>query len=242
MLSSNLCININFGNVAQNRDFVRSQLTNCFENFNQLPSGFIRCIFFYQPDFGTYSCIMEIYNPNGSEFNEIEGDHVEELENSDVTDVIISNQVTLNVPKIICEKFENLKVFSAVSSEIETLSENSFESCKNLEILSLTSNLIGELAENSFAHLVKLYEVNLAGNQLERISQNAFGNEVLKNLLNVYLQNNQINAIDVNFFDGAENLRILFLSGNICAQFNFNDVSLFRDAVRQLLFGCFNNY
>jgi Leucine-rich repeat (LRR) protein len=185
---------------------------------------------------------MEIKNPNGNEFSEIEGDHVDELDDGDVTDLIISNQLTSNVPKIICEKFKNLKVFSAVSSEIQTLTENSFESCENLEILSLASNLISEIPENSFVNLQKLYEINFSVNQLTKISQKAFSDSVLENLLNVYLQNNQINAIDINFFDGAENLRILFLSGNLCAQFNFNDVSLFRDAVRQLLMGCFMNY
>lgn len=71
-LSGNKCVDENFEIFGENRQNVREALTKCFNNFDTPDDGsFIRCN--YTEFSSNIFCEMEIFNPNGRDFDDIEG-------------------------------------------------------------------------------------------------------------------------------------------------------------------------
>lgn len=131
-LQNNICVNENFKNITQNRNYVMRQLDTCIENFGKLlPIGTsISCS--YEFDLSqNYKCNLGIKNPKEFDFFiEIDGNHLNDQNNEDVKIVSAFGQNTPNIPSIICEMFENLEYLWMVDSMIAGLKGESFKNCR----------------------------------------------------------------------------------------------------------------
>lgn len=146
MLSGNICNNDDFSNVQGNRQQVIERLSTCFLNAG--PERLICTYRFFEPD---YICSLNIFNPLGREqFNEVEGEHMEDRTNSDVTSLYGSYANTLNFPVTICQQFPNLVEISMLSTGIEYIDSSSFADCERLVNLQLHANLIQNLGNFVF--------------------------------------------------------------------------------------------
>lgn len=96
MLGGNICTQSTFMDVPNNLPQVRQALRQCTDNFRQ---NSIRCNYFGGGEGEEYFCILEIHNPDGREFERIEGDHVEGFGDSDVQVLNVFYQNTRNVPR-----------------------------------------------------------------------------------------------------------------------------------------------
>ncbi|KAG5684591.1 hypothetical protein PVAND_013816 [Polypedilum vanderplanki] len=257
-LINNLCVNQNFLNVHLNRSEVRSNLTECFNNYGNVETttttsttttttsspneSFIRCS--YQLWGNEVSCELTIYNPFGrNDFTEIEGTLPPGTSYNQVTIVIASHQLTSNIPGIICRLFPQLSLLRIQSSQVYIVNQESFEACQNAFEIYLPGNNITEIGTNTFGNNLRtLGIIDLGFNHLKKISLSSFGSESIATLITVYLDSNVIDAIDPNWFDSAINLLNLDLSFNLCTSQYFDNINQNRDQVRGALLTCFENY
>ncbi|CAH1710037.1 unnamed protein product [Chironomus riparius] len=161
-----------------------------------------------------YSCYMTIQNPDGlNNFTDISGEHLAGRSDYDVQNIIrtISSK-SINVPSIICNKFQNTKTFAFGSIGVERVDENTFDGCKELTRLWLYDNKISYLPKNIFDPLVNLEDLAISNNKISSISIEWFTN--LVNLEVLYLHNNQIEDIPKKVFRSLKQLSKLYLTSN----------------------------
>ena len=108
---------------------------------------------------------------------------------------------------------------------------------RNLTSLYLYSIQIEELPKDVFSSLKSLAWIRLDGNNLKVIHGDSFG--ILPNLTEVYLYNNQIDAIHEKFIDNTGVWR-LDMRNNICV--SIIETSASREPMRSRLQKCFENY
>lgn len=146
MLSGNICNNDDFSNVQGDRQNVIQRLNTCF--FNSGPEQLICNYRAYDTD---YICSLTIFNPLGrNEFFEVEGEHLEGRNNSDVLSLYGAYANTLNFPTRICQQFPNLVEISMLATGIEYIDSTSFEGCTRVLDIQLHANLIETLPDFSF--------------------------------------------------------------------------------------------
>lgn len=87
------------------------------------------------------------------------------------------DQISPNVPQIICQQFENLEQFWIERTQIEYLSENSFKNCKNLGILSLNQNKLVKVPGFVFQNSPNLIWLQMKENEIEYLDENVFYGE-----------------------------------------------------------------
>lgn len=132
-----------------------------------------------------------------------------------------SDSDSLNTKFIIRSNFENMEnLFEIVvhKSDIEMISEDLLWDLPNLERFQLDGKL-EELPERTFEKNVKLKEVYLASNQLEYLPRQLFKNNLFLDWVN--FKDNFLKIIEIDFIR-LENIRYIFLAGNICINSNFN--------------------
>lgn len=220
---------------------------------------FVSCDFRENRDF--YLCDLTINNPDGLEFDGIDGEHLPGFANGDVKAVNAFYQNTRNIPQIICNLFPNLVEFRVEDSNVEELTSLSFAGCRNLEslkvshnlisitadgvsnlsIISLSGNRLRQLPRNLFNELNNLTSLNLGYNQLTEINLNSFGSSI-SSLNAIFLNHNEITSIDPNFIEESENLNNLHLYRNPCAYLNYVGVRYDRERVRRDLQECHSNF
>ncbi|KAG5669550.1 hypothetical protein PVAND_017437 [Polypedilum vanderplanki] len=264
-LTNNICIDQSFWDVNLNRQQVRNALTNCFNNYDliqtttilpttttvQIPTttttvqpinSYIRCSYQFLTSVDV-SCIMSIFNPQGNDFEIIEGNFPPIATFNQLTYIWAVGQHTTNIPSVICRQFPRLLFLDISTSRLTTINQNSFANCNNLQYILLASNEISTIPDNTFgSNLINIYSIDMRANQIQRLSSRSFSTQVLNKVSQFQADSNVINAIDVNWFDSATNITRLYLNNNLCVNSNFNDVHLNRQVVRNALNVCFNNY
>lgn len=161
-----------------------------------------------------YICELTIQNPNGrDDFNEIEGEHEFDHDNSDVlVTTRVGGSVSSNVPSIICSDFPNLATLSLWDIGIERVSENAFKNCKLISTVNLEKNRITELDENVFRENLKLEYLFLGFNQLTTLPGNIFINQHV--LMTLWIDNNRITHLPENVFRSLRKLTSLNINEN----------------------------
>lgn len=146
MLSGNICNNDDFSNVQGNRQNVIQRLNTCFFN-----SGPERLLCTYRAFDTDYICSLTIFNPLGRDtFVEVEGEHLEGRNNSEVVSLYGSYANTLNFPARICQQFPNLVEISMLRTGIEYIDSTSFADCARVLSIQLHANLIETVPDFTF--------------------------------------------------------------------------------------------
>ena len=120
---------------------------------------------------------------------------------------------------------------------INFLNSESFDGLQNLELFSLWGNEISDLPANAFVPLKNLQQLSLRNNRLTTIHSDSFG--VHNNLTIVWLECNEMNAIDEKFIDNSA-LSYLDMGNNICSQsvLEYSNKTEMKAELRK----CFENY
>jgi Leucine-rich repeat (LRR) protein len=233
MMSGNICNNDDFSNVQLNRQFVIQRLGTCFYN-----SGPERLLCNYRAyDDEDYICSLNIFNPLGREqFVEVEGEHVEGRQNTDVRSLYGAYANTLNFPARICLQFRYLVEISMLYSGIEYIDDTSFAGCDNIVSITLHANLIQSIPDFIFTNNPRLEVLSIERNGLNWISPFAFWGtslnhlDIANNPLTLFdpnwtaslgqtlrilnLMNTQLQGLPVGAFDATPNLVDLTLANN----------------------------
>ena len=107
--------------------------------------------------------------------------------------------------------FPNLKYLSISDNKIDIIKWSFFYFNHDLLYLDLSRNKIQNLTETTFAKLLNLRFLNLNSNRLSTIPSDLCG---LKNLTELYINENEIKYIFAYPASCLENLKILSLAGN----------------------------
>ena len=113
---------------------------------------FLRCNYVGGSDGASYECLLSISNPNGIEFDEVEGTHLTGLSNEDVELVNAYSGNSRIIPSVICRQFPNVYHLTVMSINVEELTPAAFAECRNLVDVFLVFNQITSVPANTFAH------------------------------------------------------------------------------------------
>jgi hypothetical protein len=93
----------------------------------------------------------------------------------DVEAVYFKHSILSKVPRIIFEKFLNLKFLSVVETKMTIINENTFELCGNLKTLDARNNFISRITGKSLMQCHSLETMIMTGNlELEDIESELF--------------------------------------------------------------------
>lgn len=137
------------------------------------------------------------------DFTRIPGEHEIGTNDEDITVVFIFQQITKNVPQIICQQFQNLAEFYIYVSQVEVLTENSFSHCHNMIYLDIVLNNIAKLPDLMLVNNQRLFQLILNQNQIKEISPLTFKNSSVEGL---FMAANELRDFPDGTFDGLENL------------------------------------
>jgi hypothetical protein len=93
------------------------------------------------------------------------------------------------------------------------------------------------IEENAFAELTDLVELDLSQNKLRSLRKNLFQNNPKLHLID--LRDNQINAIEPQTFRDLNKLKLVYASGNECAD---HTDCITNCELNKLLRRCYENY
>lgn len=125
---------------------------------------------------------------------------------------------------------------------ISSLSSNSFNGLISIIDMRFDFNSISELPVNLFSRMSDVFRIDLAFNQLTTINASSFDAVTLQSFRSFQADSNNIDAIDSNWFESAEQLNALVLLSNVCINGQFNNLINDRQAARDALNGCFENF
>lgn len=137
-----------------------------------------------------YTCIGSIVG-NGSASNivNIVGIHLEGRSNADVTGFSIVNQRGLSrIPGNTNNFFPNIRAFDWIFGDLNEVSAINLQQFANVEILSLYGNRLTALDGNLFQNTRNLQQVDLGNNLIEAVGEGIFNN--LTELRSVLIQRN----------------------------------------------------
>lgn len=123
-----------------------------------------------------------------------------------------SNQIR-EIPSLQLFKMNNLQYLNLSSNFIREIPEKSFDGLFSLKQLNLANNEIHNIHPNAFNQLFDLEYIDLSSNKLKQIEPNVFTIPSIK-LKRLFLQQNQIEALDENIFLNTRKLIQLDLSWN----------------------------
>lgn len=113
-----------------------------------------------------------------------------------------------------------IKILKLKHNKIEEIHSDAFDNMTNLLILDLSLNEIVTIPVGLFKNSSRIYQLYLENNRIRTLNGNIFSNlkREQKNsedkLLSIYLEYNEIEFIDVQAFNGLDDLHILSLYGN----------------------------
>lgn len=159
-----------------------------------------------------YQCDFTINNPDGfNNFTEIGGIHLEGFTNADVEEFWIVRNVgcvSTNVPRIICDTFQNIISFDFIDLGISEIGDSDFAGCSRITELVLRYNRIATISTNAFDTLSTLWGIGLEYNNLKTLPENVFANQQDMR----YLELNMNPLDNIPDLRPLENLQYLYLS------------------------------
>lgn len=210
LLGQNLCVSINFRNIIQGGINLSNQLRSCTNNFLLPPT--ISCRYQFLQD-GSYACVLASHNPNGfNGFEDVPGDHLANQGDEDLTLIDTRGPNTQIIPTILCQKFENLRVFFLMRPRVEFVDEEHFKLCANLEEFYLVSTFITTVPDFTFRNSPKLREFYLDDNEITSLSEFSFAGTNAEKLNFMF---NYLTSVDQKWFEVVNStLKELDLYGN----------------------------
>ncbi|XP_070497778.1 uncharacterized protein [Chironomus tepperi] len=158
---------------------------------------FIRCNYVGGSDGASYECILSINNPNGVEFDQIEGSHLTGLSDADVELVNAYSGNSRIIPSVICRQFPNVYHLTIMGINVEELTPDAFADCRNLVDLFLVFNQITSIPANTFANSPRLEYIELSRNRISELNENSFTGTALSFIAIDY---NELTSFDQNWF------------------------------------------
>jgi hypothetical protein len=186
---------------------------------------------------------MNIDNTDGfDEFSTVNGTHLISKNDEDVNEVKVSNGISKNFPKIICEKFKNLELLDLNIFSLKMENFSLFE-CENLKELKLVfsnevkinlknSKIVRLILESSsdrnslnfnpkwFQNLENLESLTFNDERVSKIPRNSF--KGCKNLNFIQFMNSKIDELNFESFKNLENLRTLRILNENLKSLDFN--------------------
>jgi Leucine-rich repeat (LRR) protein len=126
-------------------------------------------------------------------------------------------------------------------ANIQRLESGAFEGLTNLVTITLNDNNIADLPMGIFAMSSRFTSITVSGNKLRVIRRSAFAS-ALSLLIQLYLNQNEVVAIDDDFFTDATSLNYLNLHDNVCEDDSFINFVNDKGWVLEQLDGCFQNF
>lgn len=170
LLEGNICVDMNFSNVADYLWTVLEYLLECSDNF-VLPST-ASCQY-GDLTAGTYMCTFSSHNPIGNQFASIDGDHVVGRNDSDVVVFYARNQNMRSIPTAVCRQFTNLREMMVFESRIERIDAASFLNCRNVQSVYIQDGLLRVVPDGTFTNAQNLRTLSLAGNRITLLTPNS---------------------------------------------------------------------
>lgn len=146
----------------------------------------------------------------------------------------------VNIPASAFSNLQSLQSLFIDYNGLRTIQPQWFANLPALRDLHLNANNLRVIPAGSFNNLNFTY-LSIRGNRISTINSNSFGNS-MNSIESFYAIDNQINAIDREFFDAAIGLDTLYLLNNVCVDHNFRDVFNSREFVNEELSQCFENF
>ena len=171
----------------------------------------ISCV--YTETVNGYTCQATIYNQNGLDsFTSISGYHNVGKGDADVRSIVSSGPTSPNIPRIFCDKFENVESIYFLLFNIQRIDTDSLRNCKNLTTLDLHMNQITNIDQLAFVGTLNLTRLDLHQNKIATLPSIVFW--ALRNLNTLNLEGNQLATLDTNWFYMLPSLRYLHMQNN----------------------------
>ncbi|EFA05287.1 hypothetical protein TcasGA2_TC015444 [Tribolium castaneum] len=131
----------------------------------------------------------------------------------------VTNSVRItfnNISTIRSETFTNLVItlLELYENQIEVIENGAFSDLPNLQTIHLNNNKITRLNPLAFRNLPNLLTLNLSLNRIEKL-QNGSLSFAQNQHFSVYLSNNKIACLELNFLERSAKDLNLFLTGNL---------------------------
>lgn len=150
------------------------------------------------------------------------------------------NQLT-TLPSRLFHPLSSLRYIYLHQNQLTEVDPQWFESLQALEFVTFYRNQIADIPAHTFVNNVNLHEVDFGFNRLRLLHADSFS-PTFTNVSYVMVDYNEIDFIDPEFFDGLLNINFLYLNGNVCVNRNFYGVQTSRNASRDALDHCFENF
>lgn len=159
---------------------------------------------------------LEVLKLNKNKLNRVGSDVFENLTNLVELDLSRNNltNLTINFRSLI-----NLKILNLSKNQLQTVANGTFEHLTNLQTLNLNENNLTYLEPNLVRGLRSLRLLQLSSNQIKQIDVNWLESQ---NLVNLYLERNQIDQLHSRTFDGLVRLEKLYLDYNLISSIDQN--------------------
>lgn len=165
--------------------------------------------------------------------NGVTGAHVSESNSvSDVTKLVINNQVMLYVPSNLIKTFENVvsieidgsglqkvshidgqKEVVIINNNIPTIDSNSFSGSPDVESVILYGNQIQKITDGAFDNNKEIITFDISNNLIENFTSTSI-QTILQNGANINLSNNQLSNVIWSYSEPTESQ--ITATGNPC--------------------------
>jgi Leucine-rich repeat (LRR) protein len=148
----------------------------------------LSCVYHFHSDNG-YTCDLNINNPNGFDnFTQITGTHQNSETDLTVDAIKITEGNSAIAPKIICEKFKNLKQIYYSDPAFERITSSSFSACTKVDYIWL--KYVSVIEANAFDNMKELTRISIAHSKITTLPSGLFDNA--PKLYRVYISYNSM--------------------------------------------------
>jgi Leucine-rich repeat (LRR) protein len=145
-------------------------------------------------------------------FTSVEGVHMKNRDNLNLLCFKIDQQNVKKVPSGFVDFFPNLIELFVTASSMELIDRKTFTNASSLEFVSFYNNKLASIPENTFNDLTQLKILSLSNNYLKSLPANLLAQ--LKKLEEFYMRNSMTNVIKKGFFRNNLELKIIWLNNN----------------------------
>ncbi|XP_037035295.1 slit homolog 2 protein-like [Bradysia coprophila] len=159
-----------------------------------------------------YVCylIEQVVNSE-NDFGVIDGIHVGNLGNQNVTGVISSNSTIRVFPSLLIDAFINLNSVT-ITNSMMTSFVSSITNCEHLDSISVDRSDLVNIPQRVFERCTRLRNLSLMNSKIATVHVEAFIG--LSSLQRLDLQRNEIGSLNESIFRSLTNLTVINLSNN----------------------------
>jgi Leucine-rich repeat (LRR) protein len=178
----------------------------------------------------------------GNRFTVFDPDTFTSLTNLEI--LYISDNPIESVYPTTFSTLASLGYLAIYNCQIADFHADTFRNLTRLVQLEIYNNSVESFPPGLFSSLTNIGNADytwfeLSNNKITRLSSNSFAR--YEHLERIFMNNNQINAIERNFFDNFPSLRYLNAEGNLCIDKNFVGIESVEDILGEFEV-CFQNW